>query len=400
MKERPLRNLLVSFVAMFALVASAPRAMAGTTWTVMPTTNPGEQTVSDIFFTAVSATSNTDVWAVGIDQIGATRFPLIEHWDGQRFRAVRVPRPANRQSWFNGVLALSPTNAWAVGESTDPQADNQDQRTLIEHWDGTSWTIVPSPNPFVDGFSGDVLTAIDGVGPNDIWATGWAFDEPNQQILMLFEHFDGTAWTAAQSPSPLGSTHFATAITAISPSNAWAVGHNALATTLAAHWNGRRWRIVPTPSLHDGIAPSNSLTGVTAVAANDVWASGYEANVDNQNFQMPYMLHWDGTAWTLVLTPNLGGEGSRLNATTALSANDVWAVGQTQDLNGRIFTFTEQFDGTAWNVVPSPSPGGSFPIDSLHGVASPGPGAVVTVGARTVIGQCCLRTLALATSNG
>jgi hypothetical protein len=394
------RLLTAGTMALLLITLSAGSALSATTWTVVATPNPGAQTVSDITFTGVSATSVSDAWAVGIDQIGATRFPLVERWNGSRWRAVAVPRPANSQSWLNGVLALSPTNVWAVGESSPAEADNQDQRTLIEHWTGTGWTIVPSPNPFTAGNSADVLTAIDGTGPSDLWAVGWAFDEPNGQILLLFEHFNGTTWTAVPTPSPLGSLHFGTAITAIASNDVWAVGNTALENTLAAHWNGQRWSIVPTPSLHDGIAPSNALTGVTGVASNDVWASGYEANVDNQNFMKPYMLHWDGTAWTLILTPNLGGEGSRLNATTALSATDIWAVGQTQELDGRILTLTEQFDGTTWSVVPSPSPGG-FPIDSLHGVAGAGGGAMVAVGARvSPPGQCCLRTLVLATANG
>jgi hypothetical protein len=390
---------LIATATALALIASP--AAATTTWTVQSTPNPGGQNVSDIYFTAVSGSSTSDVWAAGINQIGSTRSPLMAHWDGAGWRAVRVPKPANRQSWFNGIVALSSTNAWAVGESTDPDIQNQDERTLIEHWDGTSWTIVPSPNPFTAGNSADVLMGIDGVGTDDIWAVGWAHDEPNNQILMLLEHFNGTAWSVAKSPSPLGSIHFGSAITANTANDAWAVGNDALEKTLAAHWDGRRWSIVPTPSLQDGNSPLNALTGVTANAANDVWASGYEGNVDNQNFQKPYMLHWNGTAWSLVLTPNPGGEGSRLNATVALSPTDVWAVGQTQELDGRIFTLTEQFDGTTWTAVPSPSPGTSHPIDTLHGVTSPGPGVVITVGARSTLpGSCCLRTLALSTTTG
>ncbi len=398
MTRRWLPGTLMAVAAALALIASP--AAAATTWTVQSTPNPGGQNVSDIYFSGVSGSSTSDIWAVGTDQIGSTRSPLMAHWDGTRWRTVRVPVPANRQSWFNGIVAISSTNAWAVGESTDPNVQNQDERTLIEHWDGTSWTIVPSPNPFTQGNSADVLMGIDGVGPNDIWATGWAHDEPNNQVLMLFEHYNGRAWTVATSPSPPGSIHFGTAITTIAANDAWAVGNNALATTLAAHWNGKSWSIVPTPSLQDGTSVLNALTGVTANAGNDVWASGYEGNVNNQNFQKPYMLHWNGTAWTLVLTPNLGGEGSRLNATVALSPTDVWAVGQTQELDGQIFTLTEQFDGTTWTAVPSPSPGSSHPIDTLHGVTSPGPGVVITVGARSTSVGCCLRTLALSTTTG
>jgi hypothetical protein len=400
------RSLLGSVLSVALAVGlagtSAGSAWGATIWTVLPTANPGSQTVSDLILFSVSAVGPADAWAVGMDQIGATRFPLAEHWDGRRWRAVRVPFPSNRQAWLNGVIALSSTNVWAVGETTNAQADNQDQRTLIEHWNGTAWSIVPSPNPAVNGHSGNVLMGIDGTGPNDLWAVGWSFDEPNQQILMLLEHWNGSSWTAAPSPSPLGATHFGSAVTAISPTNAWAVGSDALEKTLAAHWNGTRWSIVPTPSPHDGISPTNNLTGVTANGATDVWASGYEANVNNQNFLKPYVLHWNGSGWTLIETPNQGGEGSRLNGTVALGPDDVWAVGQTQELNGTIRTLTQQFDGTSWTTVPSPNPGvdGPLIINSLDAVASAGPGLVITVGSRAVEGQCCLRTLAMGTASG
>jgi hypothetical protein len=313
---------------------------------------------------------------------------------------MRVPRPANRQSWFNGVVALTPTNVWAVGVSTDAQFNNQQQRTLIEHWDGSRWSLVPSPNPATLGGSGDILMGIDGVGPNDLWAAGWVFDQPNDQIRLLLEHFNGTKWTAVPSPSPPGSTHFGSAVTAVAPNDAWVVGNDALERTLAAHWNGRAWSIVPTPSPHDGAAPTTDLTGVAATAGNDVWASGYEANVDGQNFLKPYVLHWNGSEWTLTFTPNQGGEGSRLNAAVAVSAGEAWAVGQTQELDGRILTLTQRFDGITWSTLPSPSPGDPFPIDSLHGVAVAGSGGLWAVGARSTPGECCLRTLALATVGG
>src|SRR5205823_195835 len=112
-------------------------------------------------------------------------------------------------------------------------------------------------------------------------------------------------------------------ITAVSANDVWAVGTVALENTLSAHWDGRRWTIVSTPSLQDGISPVNALTGITALSAGNVWASGYEANVNNQNFMKPYMLHWNGVSWRLMLTPNAGGEGAQLNATIALASNDV-----------------------------------------------------------------------------
>jgi hypothetical protein len=146
----------------------------------------------------------------------------------------------------------------------------------------------------------------------------------------------------------------------------------------------------------------NELTGVTALSGNDAWASGSEGNVNDMNFHIPYVLHWNGTAWSLVKTPNRGGEGSLLNGITALGADDIWAVGQTQSLNGAIKPLTEQFNDSTWSLVASPAPGSTsrLPDDSLAGAAGPGGGLVLAAGARDIPGQCCLRTLGLKTTSG
>ncbi len=401
-QRRILRYGISAIAAVLLLAPPAGATSRSGTWKVVPTPNPGSQTVSDITLGAISAASGADAWAVGIDQLGSFRHPLVEHWDGRRWRAMRVPEPVDRQSWFNGVLDLGPADAWAVGESSSPTAENQDNQTFVEHWDGTTWSVIPSPNPVVGGASGDQLEAIAGTGPTDLWAVGWVHDDPKKENVLLFEHFDGTAWKAVPTPSPPGAEQFGTDIAAIARDDVWAVGNEALEKTLAAHWDGMRWSIVPTPSLDDGVAPINALTGVTAAAPNDVWASGYEGNVNNENFMEPYVLHWDGLQWALQTTPNRAGEGSRLNATTALSATDVWAVGQSQGLDGSIRTLTERFDGTSWTIVPSPSPGsvGGLPVNSLDGVADLGGGLLLAVGAQEIPGQCCLRTLALETRTG
>jgi hypothetical protein len=220
---------------------------------------------------------------------------------------------------------------------------------------------------------------------------------------MMFLHFDGVQWKAV--PSPSVGAQFAVAAHAISSKDVWAVGSDQGTTnglTLAAHWDGTSWSIVPTPSLADGLAPANFLTGVSANSATDVWASGYEDNVNQQNFAKPYALHWDGKKWTLGLLPNAGGEGNRLFNTVALSKTDVWAIGQTQGNDGSILTLTQQFDGRSWKTVPSPTPGrlGGLPDGSLRGLASAGAGVLFTVGAQEVPHQCCLRTLAMETSRG
>jgi hypothetical protein len=289
-----------------------------------------------------------------------------------------------------------------VGESSDANSVDEGERTFIEHYDGSTWTIVPSPNPAHGFGSADLLTSISGVGPGDIWAAGWDLNPATNTIEFLLEHWDGTSWTIAPSPTPIGGLDSAWGVVAIAPNDAWAVGASALQVTKAAHWDGSAWTYVPTPSLHDGINPTNLLTAVAAISPDDVWASGYERNANNQNFSRPYVLHWDGAEWTLITLPNQGGEGSLLFGTTALSSSDVWVVGQTQELDGSILTLTERFDGTAWSIVPSPSPGhiGGIRVNGLRAVALAGGSSLFALGFQEFEGACCTRTLGIATNQG
>jgi hypothetical protein len=332
--------------------------------------------------------------------------PLAEHRSGSTWTRVPVPQPAGQQALLNAVDDLSPGNAWAVGTSfSGGVGASPGGLTLIEHWNGTRWSIVPSPNP-ATGIPGDtdVLTAISGTGPGNLWAAGWDSNETSNTISLLFEHWNGSTWTAATSPTPLMSAQFATAITAISPGNVWAVGTDETdgSKSLSAHWNGTAWSIVPTPNLTHAGNAQNMLTGVSADGAGNVWASGLADNVNGRNLRVPYVLHWTGAKWVMTKVPNLGTEGSRLNGIQVLSPTDAWAVGQTQESNGAILTLTEQYNGSAWTIVPSPDPGSlaNLSDNSLDAVATAGAGNLFAVGVRETPGQAVLRTLALATTQG
>ena len=241
------------------------------------------------------------------------------------------------------------------------------------------------------------------VSSNDVWAVGSAL-AVNDSTLAA--HWNGHTWQAAPPLAASGIPDFE-AVSAVSTDDVWAVG-TALGvndSTLAAHWNGHTWQVVTTPCLNGAKIivqenachqSSNQLTGVTAVATNNVWASGYET--ENSDFHVPYVLHWNGKTWSLIKTPNPGtghgGVGSQLFAITALSASDVWVVGHSQNANGTITTLTEQFNGSTWSVVPSPNPG-LLGVDTLFGVARAAAGQLFAVGSDEQSGQCCARTLAL-----
>src|SRR5947207_9216127 len=165
--------------------ASHVAPLSGTcdgTWKVVPSPNVG----SASFLEDVSADSATDAWAVGEYQTasGYDR-TLVEHWDGVTWTVVPSPNPGPLYSFLADVVALSPTDVWAVGV----QAGVSTSLTLIEHWDGTSWTVVPSVNV---GNGENDLFGVGAIGADDVWAVGHQFATHGS---LLVERWDGTAWT-------------------------------------------------------------------------------------------------------------------------------------------------------------------------------------------------------------
>jgi alpha-tubulin suppressor-like RCC1 family protein len=382
--------------------ATAPAGPVSSPWRVAgsPVNPGGVAGLKDVIFTSVAAASGSDAWAVGAsDALSTSGQPLAEHWNGATWSTATVPLPAGATgAQLSGVDEVSSGNVWAVGSVTQ----NGAQRTLIEHWDGTAWTIVPSPDPQTGTGASDALRAVGGTSASDLWAVG-DYSDGSSFIAMLFAHWNGTAWSFVKEPAALHGSAFGEAVTVLSPNDAWAVGQTGLRTaTLSAHWDGHAWSFVKTPFPQDGKDPQNFLTGVTATGPGDVWASGYEGNVNQQNFNLPYVLHWNGTVWSLTETPNAGTEGSLLAGVTALSPTDVWAAGQTGESDGALLTFTEHFNGQSWSVAPSLDPGelGDAPDSTFQAITSAAPHVLFAVGSLETPTFCCLAALAERSTSG
>lgn len=74
------------------------------------------------------------------------------------------------------------------------------------------------------------------------------------------------------SPNVSGASHVLNAVTAVSATDAWAVGYYQTPTAsraLVEHWNGVAWRLVGSPA-----PPGSELKGIAALSVNDVWAVG------------------------------------------------------------------------------------------------------------------------------
>src|SRR6266571_589362 len=129
----------------------------------------------------IVAVSASDVWAVGSSN-GNT---LIEHWNGSSWKAVPSPNPGVQyvDAGLSSVAALSASNVWAVGSYIDVIGDSY---TLSEHWNGSSWNVVPSPNPGLQYL--DVsLSSVAALSASDVWAVGSYLDVSNHTYKTLSE---------------------------------------------------------------------------------------------------------------------------------------------------------------------------------------------------------------------
>jgi len=332
-------------------------------WEIVASANAGRQANS---LSSVAAVADNDVWAVGWAfnaQLNAYR-TVTEHWNGTRWSLVRSPNATNGYNLLNGVAVVAANDVWTVGQA----ANGSTYSTLVEHWNGAAWSIFPSPN--VAGNS-NVLEAISVVSANDIWAVGYSSDS-NFNNRPLTIHWNGAAWSIV--PSPSVNDDFLFGVEAIASNDVWAVGRSQQeARTLTLHWNGSAWSVVPSPN---DSSEDNVLFGVAAVASNDVWAVGQAC------CQKTLAIHWDGAAWSVVPTPIFDSNATNqvLIGIVALSSNNIWTTGQyIVPVQGSAqFTLTENWDGSNWNFVPSPNLQNSN--NRLHGITATPNGTLWAVG--------------------
>ncbi len=349
-----LAALLVGNISLMMPRASAAAPLCGSWRVVHSPPQPG-----GLYGVAIS--SHTDAWAVGVGNLSLpTIYPInvgfVEHWDGTRWNTIPSPQPANYENDLYAVAALAPSDVWAVGSYEN--AENgllEPQKTLVEHWDGTHWKVIASPN--AKAFF-NTLNGVAALASNDIWAVG-SQGSLSGLSKTLIEHWDGTHWSIVKSPNVGSYDNTLQGVTALSPDDIWAVGESSDgkggARTLVEQWNGQQWSVVPSPSIG---SYQNLLREVAGVAPDDVWTVGlywsYPGDILNTLTE-----HWNGSSWSVVASPNPPGGDNVLSGVAALATSDVWAVGYAAGVS-----LILHWDGYQWRQVPSPDGGGG--LDSIE----------------------------------
>ncbi|GAA2531829.1 hypothetical protein [Winogradskya humida] len=258
-----------------------------------------------------------------------------------------MPTPAGALgSEWHDISATAATDVWAVGGADDAP--------LTGHFDGTTWTEVPTP-AVPDGFTYD-LSAVDGAGVDDAWTVGTA-DELGQHDQLLAWHYDGRSWSApAGAVPPIPDSSLAD-VDMLTRDDGWAVGHYSTIATrglrpLVLHYTDGKWSRVINPI---GDAISADLTAVHALATDDVWAVGTQSRIGGK--QDTIVLHYDGIRWQEITTPivNPVGESATLLAVAAISGKDVWAAGKSclTLADDSCHAVVLHLTPTGWTIVPT-----------------------------------------------
>jgi hypothetical protein len=254
---------------------------------------------------AVSAGSAKDVWAFG--SIWPHTHTLIEHFNGKAWRVVPSLHVAGTKLMGCRCGGASDRLGGRVAGSEkeeQPSAYRALERLFVEA------RTEPEPER-----PEDELLAISARSARDIWAVGDHRAGHHTRTLAL--HWDGRGWKQVASPSPTATDSSLWGVTAIGAKDAWAVGVSGM-RPLAEHWNGRAWRVVPVRP--PAGSTESFLRAVSASSSTDVWAAG-------QDGYKPKALveHWDGHAWTSA--PTAAVSSHILSGIAGVSASDVWAVG-------------------------------------------------------------------------
>ena len=327
-----------------AITAPAAEQWNGTTWSVQQVPDPQPRLPSDLL--GVSCTVASACTAAGYD--GAA---LAEAWNGTSWSTQRITTPPGAAtSELDGVSCPAIGACVAVGEYRGN--GNGFMVPFAERWNGTSWSLLRIPaNPGASPFdNGSFLTGVSCISLSACTAVGYFYDTVGG-LSTLAEVWNGTSWSIQPTPDAPGASESvlsrvsctsATACTAVGYSHA--TGDFAPRTTLAEAWNGTTWSIQQTPLRHT--AADHTLDGVSCTSATACTAVGH---VGGETLAE----RWNGTRWSLQRTPHADRGHEALFGVSCTSASACTAVGAAYD-----GVVAETWNGTSWSIQQAPGPPG------------------------------------------
>jgi hypothetical protein len=293
----------------------------------------------------VACTSASNCWSVGTTELTATDLvTLAEHWNGSKWSVVATPNlPHSTDNSLHGVACVSASYCWAVGGAV---TGSQHQGTAYaEHWNGSKWSLTVLPKP--SGAANTEVASVACTSTSNCWATGTAAPPGFTSGPTLAEHWNGKNWSVAASPS-LGGANGLNAVTCATSTSCQAVGTGG-GGLLAEQWNGSKWSIATTqPAGASADFFGDACAGSACIAAG----------IRGGTKALSLAERWTGTQWVIMTTPNPANASlAELTGVSCPKANSCMVAGFAfiGSATGAQ-TLTERLNGTTWSIVPSPNP--------------------------------------------
>ena len=297
----------------------------GRTWLLVPGPSDGP----NLSLAGVSCTSSTQCVVMGLTRNGSLN--TFASWDGTKWSSL----PGRTGGLLQALSCVSAAFCMAVGQH-HPAPENV---TLVVTWSGKLWSTMPSPNR---GGAGDFdhLEGVSCVSRRFCAAVGdYGVETPHRSDIdfwrTLIEIWDGTRWSVVPSPDAGPSWRFDTlnAVSCASPTFCVAVGSYANfggmpELTLIERWDGTRWSLMPSPNWGGRFA-TDHLNGVSCPSANRCVAAGDYEPVSNGGLSETLVEAWADGRWTVVPSPTPASRSeASLQGVSCASEDFCVAVGQ------------------------------------------------------------------------
>ena len=217
---------------------------------------------------------------------------IIYSWNGSQWSQSSPQAPGQPYSGFDSVTCAGTADCWAAGFAGPDQIQYNfvpgvapnvtGSSALVEHWNGTQWSVTPAPA--ATSPEGQYLSSITCSSTSDCWATGATMDPQGNPYLTLVDHWDGSAWVTVPSPNPSTNGDLLTTVTCIDPSECWAAGasgwnNNGSPVPFIESWNGSAWSVEPSPN----VVAFGYLSGLSCARGTGCFATGFSAINFNNN---------------------------------------------------------------------------------------------------------------------
>jgi hypothetical protein len=364
--------------------------LQGTTWTAQAAPNPvgtEQDTLADI-----SCAVAAQCTAVGTFTGTTTEKVLIESGGPGHWSVATAPSPGgNFNSQLTSVSCPSTTFCMAVGFSL-PGFDSTTASQLAEVWHGSTWQIVPSPDPgtnhgsSLDQVSCTSATFCVAVGITE--QNNGTAKSPDFVFQQLIETWNGATWQITSDTSPAGSTSSSLdMVSCASATFCLAIGAKSAGsgsgTLLTESFNGMVWAPVSTTGQLAALA---RISCTSATFCMGVGADGQNSMAQS----------WNGSAWKTLAVPGpkpAGNDGSALGDLSCTSPTACTAIGDTDFLIAEAentgdddHPYAQSWNGSAWGAAVNLPVATDTQGTTLTGISCPAPGTCSTAGYVTKVG--------------